>query len=88
MLYLVMKIKSWFSTYLPTTEYKMKRFEILDLIEDLGFQYLATMLDENELSKMDAYDHVFICHLEMTEEEFPKEIMLEIWNLLDLFFSL
>ena len=66
----------------------MKRFEILDLIEELGFQHLATMLDENEFTIYDSIEHLNSCKNECTEEEFPSSVYDAVIGLLDLFYSL
>ena len=66
----------------------MKRFEILDLIDDLGFQHLATMLEENEFSLWDAFDHLHETRLQCTDEEFSLDVHIELIYLVEYFFSL
>jgi hypothetical protein len=71
----------------------MKRFEILDLIEDLGFQHLADMLllsaaDFNNHTYMDCIEHLNRCKNECTELEFSLSLYHTVIGLLDLYFSL
>ena len=64
----------------------MKKFEIIDLIEELGFPYLATMLDENEFTMWDSFDHLHATKLECTAEEFSLDLHIELIYLVDYFF--
>jgi len=66
----------------------MKRFEIIDLIEDLGFPSLANWLDANECTHSEAITHIRYERSIQTEEEFPAEIFNQVYDLLDLYFSL
>ena len=66
----------------------MKRFEILDLIEDLGFPHLALMLEENELTIWDAFNHLHSTKLQCTDEEFSLDLHIELIYLVEYFFSL
>lgn len=71
----------------------MKRFEILDLIENLGFAHLSDMLllsnaNLNNHTYMDCIEHLNRCKNECTEEEFPSSVYSEVIALLDLYFSL
>ena len=66
----------------------MKRFEIIDLIEDLGFQSLANWLDVNECTHSEAISHIRYERTIQSEEEFPIEIFNQVYDLIDLCFSL
>ena len=66
----------------------MKRFEIIDLIEDLGFPYLASILDANECTFVIAIEHLNTCKNESSEEEFPMSVYDAVIGLLDLYYSL
>ena len=66
----------------------MKKFEIIDLIEDLGFQSLANWLDADECTHIEAILHIRTERRIQTEEEFPTEIFNQVHDLLDLYFSL
>tara|TARA_R100000951_G_C2640248_1_gene180676 strand:- start:1660 stop:1860 length:201 start_codon:yes stop_codon:yes gene_type:complete len=66
----------------------MKRFEIIDLIEDLGFPYLASILDANECTPVIAIEHLNRCKNECTDEEFPCSVYDAVICLLDLYFLL
>ena len=66
----------------------MKRFEIIDLIEDLGFQSLANWLDSNECTHSEAISHIRYERTIQSEEEFPIEIFNQVYDLIDLCFSL
>ena len=83
-----MEIKSWFSTYQPTTGYKMKEFEIVDQLDYLGFPYLADKIASNECIYSEAIEHLNSCKNECTEEEFPSSVYDEVIFLIDLYFSL
>ena len=48
----------------------MPKHEIIEEIELLGFPYLATLLDSNEITYLDALNHILNCFYETTEEEF------------------
>ncbi len=71
----------------------MKKFEIIDLVEDLGFQLLSDMLllsnsDSNYFTYSDCIGHLNSCKNECTEEEFPSSVYNELIELIDLYFSL
>lgn len=66
----------------------MKKFEIIDLIEELGFPYLATILDSNECTPQIAIEHLNRCKNECSEYEFSNSDYASIVCLLDLYFSL
>ncbi len=66
----------------------MKKFEIIDLIDDLGFQSLANWLDANECTHIEAINHIRYERTIQSEEEFPIEIFNQVYDLLDLYFSL
>mgnify|MGYP003152052756 FL=1 len=48
----------------------MPKVEILERMQDMGFPYLATLLTENELTYLEALNHLLNCFYETTEEEF------------------
>jgi hypothetical protein len=66
----------------------MKRFEIIDLIEELGFPYLASILDSNECTPVQAIEHLNRCKNECSDDEFSSSVYDQMIALLDLFFSL
>ena len=66
----------------------MKKFEIIDLIEELGFAYLATILDSNECTPQIAIEHVNRCKNECSDDEFSDSDYTAVICLLDLYFSL
>lgn len=66
----------------------MKKFEIIDLIEELGFPYLASILDANECTPIEAIEHLNRCKNECSDEEFPCSVYDEVIALLDFYFSL
>lgn len=66
----------------------MKKFEIIDLIEDLGFQSLANWLDANECTHIEAINHIRYERTIQSEEEFPIEIYIQVLYLIELYFSL
>ena len=66
----------------------MKKFEIIDLIDELGFAYLATILDSNECTPLIAIEHLNRCKNECSEEEFPMSVYDAVIGLLDLYYSL
>lgn len=66
----------------------MKRHEIIDLIEELGFPYLSSILDSNECTLVNAIEHLNRCKNECSEDEFTTSLYDEMILLLDLFFSL
>ena len=66
----------------------MRRFEILDLIEDLGFQSLSNWLDANECTHSEAINHIRYERTIQSEEEFPIEIFNQVFDLIELYFSL
>ena len=47
------------------------QLEILQKIDDMGFPYLATLLSENELTYLEALNHILNVFYETTEDEFP-----------------
>jgi hypothetical protein len=88
MLNLDMEIKLWFSTYQLPRITKMKKFEIIDLIDELGFSSLATSLELNEVNYSQSLKHIHHCKFCCTEEEFPCSVYDEMIALLDLYYSL
>ena len=66
----------------------MKKFEIIDLIEELGFPYLASILDTNECTPLTAIEHLNRCKNECSEDEFSNSDYTAVICLLDLYFSL
>jgi hypothetical protein len=48
----------------------MLKHEIIDEIELMGFPYLASLLDSNEITYLEALNHLLNCFYETTEEEF------------------
>ena len=66
----------------------MKKFEIIDLIEDLGFSYIAAILDSNECNYVEAIAHLNRCKNECTDYEFSDSDYTAVICLLDLYFSL
>lgn len=66
----------------------MKRFEIIDLIEELGFPYLASILDSNECTPIHAIEHLNRCKNESSEDEFPCSVYDTMIELLYLYYSL
>ena len=43
----------------------------IEKIEDMGFPYLASCLLNNELTYLEALNHILNCFYETTEDEFP-----------------
>ena len=67
----------------------MKKFEIIDLIEELGFPSLAASLDANECTPIMAIEHINNLYFrETSEEEFSQSDYTAVICLLDLYFSL
>lgn len=66
----------------------MKKFEIIDLIEDLGFPSLATSLELNELTHGESLKHIHHCKFCCTDEEFSMSDYNAVICLLALYFSL
>ena len=66
----------------------MKKFEIIDLIEELGFPYLAAILDSNECTPQIAIEHLNRCKNESLSIEFSDSNYMAVICLLDLYFSL
>ena len=48
----------------------MDKHEIIECIEEMGFPYLATLLTDNDLTYLEALNHLLNCYYETTEEEF------------------
>ena len=60
----------------------MLKHEIIDEIEILGFPYLASLLDSNEITYNEALQHLSNCYHETTEEEFNASLFMTLGLLL------
>jgi len=65
----------------------MTKHEIIERIEYLGFPYLATLLTENQLTYLEALNHLLNCFYETTEEEFSAVDYEQLELLLQDFFD-
>lgn len=65
----------------------MNKHEIIDEIELLGFPYLASLLDSNEITYLDALNHILNCFYETTEEEFAAAVYEQLELLLQDYFD-
>jgi hypothetical protein len=73
-------------TYLPTGLFM--QLEIVQKIDDMGFSYLASCLLNNELTYLEALNHILNCFYETTEEEFPSVDYQQLELLVQDFFNL